>query len=91
MLDEPTTGLHFKDLERLIAIIKRLQSKGHTILVIEHNLDVIANADWVVDLGPEGGSLGGELIYSGPVSGLLEHKKSYTGQALKELKSHKLK
>ncbi len=91
ILDEPTTGLHFKDLERLIAIIKRLQSKGHTILVIEHNLDVIANADWVVDLGPEGGSLGGELIYSGPVSGLLEHKKSYTGQALKELKSHKLK
>lgn len=91
ILDEPTTGLHFKDLERLISIIKRLQSKGHTILVIEHNLDVIANADWVVDLGPEGGSLGGELIFSGPVNELLLNKKSYTGQALKELKSHKLK
>ncbi len=91
ILDEPTTGLHFKDLERLIAIIKRLQSKGHTILVIEHNLDVIANADWVVDLGPEGGSLGGELIFSGPVSELLKNKRSYTGEALRKLKSHKLK
>lgn len=82
ILDEPTTGLHFKDLERLIAIIKRLQSKGHTVVVIEHNLDVVANADWIIDLGPEGGDEGGELIFSGPLSEIVKHKRSHTGKAL---------
>ncbi len=86
ILDEPTTGLHFKDLERLIAIIKRLVSRGHTVLVIEHNLDVIANSDWVVDLGPDGGDAGGEVIFCGPLTELKTHKKSYTAQALAALK-----
>lgn len=85
ILDEPTTGLHFKDLERLIAIIKRLQAKGHTILVIEHNLDVISNADHIIDLGPEGGDLGGQVLFSGSVNELLKHKTSHTAQALREM------
>ncbi|MFZ5424830.1 MAG: excinuclease ABC subunit UvrA [Patescibacteria group bacterium] len=87
ILDEPTTGLHFADLERLISIVKRLTAKGNTVLVIEHNLDVIANADWVIDLGYEGGDLGGQLVFSGPLNDLLQHKKSYTAEALRQLKS----
>ncbi len=86
ILDEPTTGLHFADLEKLIKIIKRLVNKGNTVVVIEHNLDVIANSDWVVDLGPEGGGKGGEVVFSGTVSDLIKDKKSYTAQALRELK-----
>lgn len=87
ILDEPTTGLHFADLEKLISILKRLVSKGNTVIVIEHNLDVIFNADWVVDLGPEGGNRGGEVIFSGSVSNLRKNKNSYTGEALRLLKS----
>ncbi|MFC1622201.1 excinuclease ABC subunit UvrA [Patescibacteria group bacterium] len=86
ILDEPTTGLHFADLERLITIVKRLTSRGNTVIVIEHNLDVISNADYVVDLGPEGGDLGGKVIFSGLLSQLLDNKQSYTGQALREMK-----
>jgi excinuclease ABC subunit A len=82
ILDEPTTGLHFADLERLIAIFKRLASKGATVIVIEHNLDVIANSDWVIDLGPEGGDAGGQVIYNGSLPGLLAQPQSYTAQAL---------
>lgn len=85
ILDEPTTGLHFADLERLIAIFKRLSSRGATIIVIEHNLDVIANADHIIDLGPEGGEQGGKVIYDGNLAGLLELESSYTAQALKLL------
>ncbi len=85
ILDEPTTGLHFEDLERLINIIKRLQAKGHTILVIEHNIDIIKNADWIIDLGPEGGDEGGKLVFSGPLETLLQNKESYTAQALRQL------
>lgn len=85
ILDEPTTGLHFADLERLISIVKRLSAKGNTVLIIEHNLDVIANSDWVVDLGPEGGDKGGEVVFSGPLGGLLKHKSSHTAQALREM------
>lgn len=84
ILDEPTTGLHFKDLERLISVIKRLRAKGHTIVVIEHNLDVIKNADYIIDLGPEGGDAGGQVVFSGVLDDLLKHKKSYTAQALRE-------
>ena len=84
ILDEPTTGLHFADLERLIAIFKRLLSRGATIIVIEHNLDVISNSDWVIDLGPEGGDAGGQVIYNGVLSGLLKELRSYTAQALKQ-------
>jgi excinuclease ABC subunit A len=86
ILDEPTTGLHFVDLERLIAIIKRLAAKGHTVLVIEHNLDVIRNSDYVIDLGPEGGVDGGRLLFSGPLHELLKQEESYTAQALRQMR-----
>lgn len=85
ILDEPTTGLHFADLEKLIKIIKRLVAKGNTVVVIEHNLDVISNADWIVDLGPEGGKKGGEIVFTGTVDQLRKEKSSYTGLALRDL------
>jgi excinuclease ABC subunit A len=84
ILDEPTTGLHFADLERLIAIFKRLSSRGATIVVIEHNLDVISNSDWIIDLGPEGGDAGGHVIYNGALDGLSKELTSYTAEALKQ-------
>lgn len=87
ILDEPTTGLHFADLERLIAIIKRLTARGNTVVVIEHNMDIITNSDYVVDLGPEGGSAGGKVIFSGPLSQLEDNKQSYTAEALRLEKS----
>ncbi len=83
ILDEPTTGLHFADLEKLISVIKRLVRKGNTVLVIEHNLDVINSADWVVDLGPEGGEKGGKVIFAGKVADLKGVRGSYTGEALR--------
>ncbi len=83
ILDEPTTGLHFADLENLIAIIKRLTARGNTVLVIEHNLDVIANSDWVIDLGPEGGEEGGNILFSGNVQQMINEGTSYTAQALR--------
>lgn len=85
ILDEPTTGLHFADLENLIHIFKKLTSKGNTVLVIEHNLDVVKNSDWVVDLGPEGGEAGGEIMFNGSVKDLYNVKNSYTSQALRLL------
>lgn len=84
ILDEPTTGLHFADLEKLIAILKRLALKGATVVVIEHNLDVIASADYIIDLGLEGGDKGGYLIFNGETHELLKHDKSYTAQALRQ-------
>jgi len=84
IIDEPTTGLHFADIERLIAILKKLVIKGNTVVVIEHNLDVIKNADWIIDLGPEGGDKGGEIVFTGPLENLLKHKTSYTAQALRK-------
>jgi len=86
ILDEPTTGLHFADLERLIKIIKRLTARGNTVVIIEHNLDIIANSDYVFDLGPEGGSEGGEVVFSGSLEQLRNNKQSYTAQALKKAK-----
>ena len=86
ILDEPTTGLHFADLERLITIIKRLTARGNTVVVIEHNLDVISNCDYVVDLGPEGGSEGGQVIFSGTLAQLRGNTISHTAQALKQAK-----
>lgn len=84
ILDEPTTGLHFADLENLITIIKRLTARGNTVLIIEHNLDIIKNAHWVVDLGPEGGDAGGQLMFEGSLENLLKDKDSYTADALRE-------
>jgi excinuclease ABC subunit A len=85
LLDEPTTGLHKEDIRRLLKVLHRLVERGNTVLVIEHNLEVVKNADWLIDLGPEGGEKGGEIIYSGPRAGIVEEKQSYTGKYLKEL------
>ncbi|MDF1763480.1 MAG: excinuclease ABC subunit UvrA [Oleibacter sp.] len=85
ILDEPTTGLHFHDIEQLLAVLHRLRDHGNTIVVIEHNLDVIKTADWIVDLGPEGGSKGGYIIAEGTPEEVVKVKKSYTGHFLKPL------
>ena len=84
ILDEPTTGLHFADVQRLLDVLDRLVEAGNTVLVIEHNLDVIRNADWIIDLGPEGGDRGGEIVAEGPPKDIARSKRSYTGQVLKE-------
>ncbi len=84
ILDEPTTGLHFADIQRLLDVLNRLVEAGNTIVVIEHNLDVIKNADWLIDLGPEGGDRGGEIVAEGAPRELAKVKRSYTGQVLKE-------
>lgn len=83
ILDEPTTGLHFDDVAKLLNVLQQLVDKGNTILVIEHNLDVIKNADYVVDLGPEGGDKGGQVVFTGSPEELIRCKASYTGQYLK--------
>ena len=83
VLDEPTTGLHFADVHKLLNVLQCLVDKDNTVLVIEHNLEVIKNADYVIDLGPEGGDLGGEIVYAGTPEDLMKQKKSYTGQYLK--------
>ena len=83
ILDEPTTGLHFEDVNLLLAVLQRLVDRGNTVVIIEHNLDVIKSADWVIDLGPEGGEDGGQLIFSGTPEKLSEYPGSYTGTFLK--------
>jgi excinuclease ABC subunit A len=83
ILDEPTTGLHFADIDRLLTILHRLADLGHTVVVIEHQLDVIASADWVVDLGPEGGDAGGRIVAMGPPFAIVEAEESHTGRALR--------
>ena len=85
ILDEPTTGLHFHDIEQLLSVITRLRERGNTIVVIEHNLDVIKTADWIIDLGPEGGNKGGKVLVSGSPEKVATHKGSYTGQFLHAL------
>ncbi|MEY4388917.1 MAG: hypothetical protein RLZZ432_636, partial [Chloroflexota bacterium] len=82
VLDEPTTGLHFHDIAQLLGVLLRLRDEGNTIVVIEHNLDVIKTADWVVDLGPEGGTRGGELIAAGTPEQVAKVKRSHTGRYL---------
>src|SRR5690606_8539821 len=83
ILDEPTTGLHFADVSKLLSVLKRLVDLGNTIIVIEHNLDVIASADWIVDLGPEGGEAGGRIVAEGTPEQVAENENSYTGKYLK--------
>ncbi|WP_165857701.1 excinuclease ABC subunit UvrA [Marinobacter sp. JSM 1782161] len=85
ILDEPTTGLHFYDIQQLLNVLERLRSHGNTIVVIEHNLDVIKTADWIVDLGPEGGVGGGEIIAEGTPEQVADNKRSHTGRYLKPL------
>jgi len=84
ILDEPTTGLHFADVQRLLDVLDRLVEAGNTVVVIEHNLDIIKNADWIIDLGPEGGDRGGEIVAEGPPREIAKSKRSYTGQVLRE-------
>ena len=85
ILDEPTTGLHFDDIKKLIQVLRGLVEKGNTVLIIEHNLDVIKNADYLLDLGPEGGELGGYIVAEGTPEAIAKNKKSYTGKYLKEV------
>jgi excinuclease ABC subunit A len=84
ILDEPTTGLHFHDIAQLLLVLHRLREKGNTILVIEHNLDVIKTSDWIIDLGPEGGNKGGKIVCAGTPEQVAANKKSFTGQFLKK-------
>ena len=83
IFDEPTTGLHFDDIKKLLNSLNRLLNNGHSIVIIEHNIDVIKTADWIIDLGPEGGQKGGSLVYEGTPEGLAECTVSYTGEFLK--------
>jgi excinuclease ABC subunit A len=85
ILDEPTTGLHFEDVRRLLGVLQRLVDAGNTMLVIEHNLDVIKSADWVIDLGPEGGAGGGTIVAEGPPEQIAKVSESYTGRFLAPL------
>ncbi|WP_438267069.1 ATP-binding cassette domain-containing protein [Haladaptatus salinisoli] len=85
VLDEPTTGLHMADLEQLLSVLNRLVDEGNTVLVIEHNLDVVKNADWVIDLGPEGGKRGGEVIFEGTPEQLLDEEQSFTAEYLRKV------
>jgi excinuclease ABC subunit A len=82
LLDEPTTGLHFEDVRRLLSVLNRLVEAGNTVLVIEHNLDVVKTADWVIDVGPEGGARGGEVVAEGTPEAVAQQPRSYTGQFL---------
>jgi excinuclease ABC subunit A len=87
MLDEPTTGLHFDDTKRLIRVLNRLVDKGNTVYVIEHNLDVIKSCDFIIDLGPEGGEAGGEILAIGTPEEVAQKSKSYTGKFLQKMLS----
>jgi excinuclease ABC subunit A len=85
VLDEPTTGLHFEDVNKLLQVLNGLVDKGNTVLVIEHNLDVIKSADWIVDLGPEGGAGGGTVVAEGTPEAVAEVPASHTGRFLREV------
>ena len=84
ILDEPTTGLHFEDIRVLLDVLQRLVDKGNTVLVIEHNMDVIKSADWVIDLGPDGGRAGGEVVFCGTPEQLASQNAGFTGRYLRE-------
>lgn len=84
IFDEPTTGLHFDDIKKLLVSFNALIKQGNTVLVIEHNMDIIKSADWIIDIGPEGGEKGGELVFAGTPEDLIRHDNSYTGQFLKQ-------
>jgi len=91
ILDEPTTGLHFEDVRLLLDVLHRLVDRGNTVLVIEHNLDVIKTADWIIDLGPEGGTRGGAIVAAGTPEAVADIEASYTGHYLKPLLERKRK
>lgn len=85
ILDEPTTGLHFADVQKLLDVLNRLTNLGNTVIIIEHNMDVIKNSDWIIDLGPEGGDMGGQVVACGTPEQVAKNPKSYTGQYLKKI------
>jgi len=91
ILDEPTTGLHFHDVAKLLEVLHELADAGNTLAVIEHNLEVIKTADWIIDLGPEGGDGGGKIVAEGTPEDVARVKESYTGQFLKELLARRAK
>ena len=84
ILDEPTTGLHFHDINHLLTVLHKLRDRGNTVIIIEHNLDVIKTADWLIDLGPEGGNKGGEIVCCGTPEHIAQHPSSHTGHFLKK-------
>ena len=83
ILDEPTTGLHFQDIQHLLEVLRKLVDKGNSVIIIEHNLDIIKNSDWIIDIGPEGGYEGGEVIAEGTPEQVAQMEHSYTGKFLK--------
>ena len=85
LYDEPTTGLHFDDIRKLLIILDKLVRQGNTMVVIEHNMDVIRSADWIIDMGPEGGSAGGEVVAQGTPHDIQKIEKSWTGKFLKQI------
>ena len=85
ILDEPTTGLHFADVQKLLDVLNRLVNLGNTVVVIEHNMDIIKNSDWLIDLGPEGGDEGGRIVTAGTPLDVSKSPGSYTGKYLKKL------
>ena len=85
ILDEPTTGLHFEDVNKLLIVLSRLVDQGNTVIIIEHNLDVIKSADWIIDLGPDGGDGGGSIVVEGTPEYVAKTDESYTGQFLKPI------
>ncbi|HTT81226.1 MAG TPA: excinuclease ABC subunit A, partial [Stellaceae bacterium] len=90
ILDEPTTGLHFADVEKLLEVLHALVDSGNTVLVIEHNLEVLKTADWLIDLGPEGGDLGGQIVATGTPEDIAACAASYTGQYLRPYLARRL-
>ena len=85
ILDEPTTGLHFADIEKLLQVLMKLRNAGNTVIVIEHNLEMIKCADWIIDLGPEGGEGGGEVVGAGPPEEIADVPQSHTGKYLRRV------
>ncbi|NVK16192.1 MAG: excinuclease ABC subunit A, partial [Rhodobacteraceae bacterium] len=85
ILDEPTTGLHFEDVKKLLEVLHELVEQGNSVVVIEHNLDVVKTADWIIDIGPEGGDGGGEIVAAGTPEAVAEEVRSHTGRYLKDI------
>jgi excinuclease ABC subunit A len=88
ILEEPTIGLHMADVRKLVEVLQRLVDSGHSVIVIEHNLDLIAEADWVIDLGPEGGAAGGQIVAQGTPEEIAANQRSHTGRYLRKVLNH---